>query len=168
MKIALATDHAGFDQLKQLSSFLASQGHECVYFGPPEFNPTDDYPDFVILAAQAVASGECERGIIMGGSGQGEAMSANRFTGVRCGVYYGPAAALGSVDAEGHPSQDPYDILRLTRQHNNANMLSIGARFVSKSGIEHVVTLWLNEPFNDEERHQRRNAKMDWDAPDVG
>lgn len=166
MKIALASDHAGFEQLARLKTFLQSHGYECQNFGPDKLNPDDDYPDFVINAALAVGSGECEKGIIIGGSGQGEAMAANRITKVRCAVYYGPAAVLGQVDAEGHKSTDLYDILRLTRQHNDANMLSIGARFVSQSGIEHAVMLWLREPFSDEPRHQRRINKLDWDSPD--
>lgn len=78
MKIALSTDHAGFEQLKLLEEFLKSKGHDCVNFGPKEFDGEDDYPDFIFPAAKAVASGDCEAGIIMGGSGQGEAMAANR------------------------------------------------------------------------------------------
>lgn len=161
MIIALSTDHAGFEQLKRLTDFLTHQGHECLNFGPANYDENDDFPDYVFPAAQAVAEGRAEFGIIMGGSGQGEAMAANRIKGVRCAVYYGPAHALGSVDNDGHPSNDLYDILRLTRFHNNANMLSIGARFVGQSGVEHVVTEWLNTNFSGEERHSRRIAKLD-------
>ncbi len=161
MKIALSTDHAGFDQLKKLEDFLKSKGHECINYGPKEFDAEDDYPDFIFPAATAVANGDCEVGIIMGGSGQGEAMAANRIKGVRCMVYYGPAKAVGAVDAEGKESTDEYEILKLSKQHNNANMISFAARFVSQSEIEKAVTIWLNEPFSEAERHERRIGKLD-------
>lgn len=161
MKIALSTDHAGFEQLKTLEKFLISKGYECVNFGPKEFDPEDDYPDFIFPAAQAVAAGECEIGIIMGGSGQGEAMAANRIKGVRCMVYYGPAKAVGAVDADGNESSDEYEILRLSKQHNNANMISFAARFVSQDEIEKAVVIWLDERFSGAERHDRRIKKLD-------
>ncbi len=161
MKIALTTDHAGFEQLKNLQFVLEEQGHDCVNFGPREFQGSDDYPDYIFPAAKAIAGGECEMGIIMGGSGQGEAMAANRIKGVRCAVYYGPARAQEALDAEGHTAKDDYEILRLTRQHNNANVLSIGERFLSQPDIEQVVTLWLNTPFSGIERHERRIKKLD-------
>lgn len=161
MKIALSTDHAGFDQLKMLEKFLSGQGHECVNYGPKEFDAEDDYPDFIFPAARAVAEGECELGIIMGGSGQGEAMAANRIKGARCMVYYGPAKAVGAVDADGKESDDEYEILRLSKQHNNANMISFAARFVSQDEIEKAVTIWIGEKFSSAERHARRIAKLD-------
>lgn len=141
MKIALATDHAGLDQLSELQEYLGDMGHECVNFGPKSLNRFDDYPDFVSQAAKAVASGECEKGIIMGGSGQGEAMAANRFKGVRCGLFYGPAVPRKIVDISGRESHNPYEIVKLTRQHNDANILSIAARFVSLADMKHVVKL---------------------------
>lgn len=161
MRVALSTDHAGFEQLKLLKDFLSAQGHDCVDFGPKEFDAEDDYPDFIFPAAEAVASGDCEAGIIMGGSGQGEAMAANRVKGVRCTVYYGPAKAVGAIDASGGEAADDYEILRLSKEHNNANMLSLAARFVSQEEIEKVVTLWLGEAFSGVERHARRVAKLD-------
>lgn len=161
MKIALSTDHAGFEQLKLLQEFLTAQGHECVNFGPQEFDAEDDYPDFIFPAAKAIAGGECEAGIIMGGSGQGEAMTANRVKGIRCAVYYGPAKAVGAIDASGGEAADDYEILRLSREHNNANVLSLAARFVSQQEIEQAVTIWLKETFSGAERHARRIAKLD-------
>lgn len=161
MKIALSTDHAGFELLKQLKAFLIDQGHECVDFGPAEFVGDDDYPDFIFPAAQAVANGECEAGIIMGGSGQGEAMAANRVKGVRCAVYYGPISAKTAIDAEGHSGADEYDILRLSRQHNHANMLSLASRFLTKTDIEKAVGIWLATPYGNIERHVRRINKLD-------
>jgi ribose 5-phosphate isomerase B len=161
MNIALATDHAGYEQLKVLQSFLESLGHTCHNFGPQEFSPEDDYPDFIKPAAEAVARGEYERGLILGGSGQGEAMVANRVQGARCAVFYGPAVPLRVVDAEGHQSRDPYEIIRLSREHNNANMLSLAARFVSLEDMKNVVKIWLQTDFSGEERHQRRIEKID-------
>ena len=161
MKIALSTDHAGFEKLKQLKEFLSSAGHECVNYGPTSYDSDDDYPDFIRPAAEAVAKGECELGIIFGGSGQGEAMTANRVKGVRCAVYYGTAKAVEDVDVSGHSASDEYEILRLSRQHNDANMLSLAGRFLNNESIELAVSIWLNTPFTKEERHSRRIAKID-------
>lgn len=161
MNIALASDHAGYQQLKELQAYLESIGHNCRNFGPSSLNPDDDYPDFVLPAAKAVAKGEVERGIILGGSGQGEAMAANRVRGVRCAVFYGPAVPRKVVDAEGRVSHDPYEIVRLSRQHNDANMLSLAARFVTLKDMRNVIKLWLETSFGDEPRHIRRNLKLD-------
>jgi ribose 5-phosphate isomerase B len=161
MKIALSTDHAGLEQTAQLKAFLEEQGHECVSFSPTSFDPQDDYPDFIRPAARAIAAGEAEAGIIMGGSGQGEAMTANRVKGVRCAIYYGPAKPVAAIDADGTAAADYYEIIRLSRQHNNANMLSLAARFVPQTEIEKVVMLWLHTPFENVERHSRRIAKID-------
>lgn len=161
MKIAITTDHAGFEQLKELRSFLESLGHECVDFGPQRFDAEDDYPDFMFPAAQAVANGECEVGIIMGGSGQGEAIAANRVKGVRAALFYGPVVSKIAIDAEGTMSDDPYEIVKLSRQHNNANVLSLSARFLSMDEMKQACEIWLNTPFSDAERHARRIAKLD-------
>lgn len=160
MKIALTTDHTGLDLLKQLQVFLTEQGHECVDFGPKEFEPGDDYPDFMFPAAEAVASGECDYGIIIGGSGQGEAMAANRVKGARCALFYGPMAAKKPIDAEGDSPKDDYEILRLSRQHNHANMLSLAARFLNFEEVKKAVTIWLETPYGNIERHTRRVAKL--------
>lgn len=161
MKIALSTDHAGFEQLKKLKEFLESQGHGCLDFGPKAFEPDDDYPDLIRPAAEAVASGTADMGIIMGSSGQGEAMTANRVKGVRCALYYGPATPPGAVDVEGKAAEDEFEILRLSREHNNANMLSLAARFLTPEQIEQAVTIWLEAPFTGVERHARRIKKID-------
>lgn len=161
MKLALSTDHAGFERLQSLKRYLESLGHECVYFGPEAFNPEDDYPDFIFPAAQAVASGDCAAGIIFGGSGEGEAIAANRVPGVRCTVYYGPAKAVEALEAEGTPSDDDFEILRLSREHNDANILSLAGRFLTNEAVEQAVSLWLSTPFSQKERHQRRIAKLD-------
>lgn len=161
MKIALSTDHAGLSLLKNLEAYLVSQGHECVNFGPQTFDEADDYPDFIRPAAEAVASGKCHMGVIMGGSGQGEAMVANRIMGVRAALYYGPTPTVAAIDAEGTQAEDQFEIIRLSRQHNNANVLSLAARFLNQSEINKAVDLWLATPFSGIERHQRRINKID-------
>ena len=161
MKIALTTDHAGFELLKEVQAGLTAVGHECVNFGPTEFNAEDDYPAFMFAAARAVASGECERGIILGGSGTGEAIAANRIKGVRCALFYGPAIAKTPIDAEGNTSHDPYEIVKLSRQHNDSNVLSLSARFLSSQEMETAITIWLDTPFSGQERHARRIAQLD-------
>jgi ribose 5-phosphate isomerase B len=161
VKIALSTDHAGFNRLKKLKAGLELAGYATHDFGPASFNVEDDYPDFINPACDAVLSGVCQFGIIFGGSGQGEAMAANRHQGIRCTVWYGPAVPIEPVNAEGHMSSDPYEILELSREHNDANMLSIAGRFVSDEECLKVAVRWLNARYRAEARHQRRNAKLD-------
>jgi ribose 5-phosphate isomerase B len=161
MKIAVTTDHAGFEALQALKAFLVEQGHECVDFGPKSLDMDDDYPDFMFPAAKAVANGNCEVGIILGGSGQGEAMAANRIKGVRCALFYGPVKAKTAIDAEGRTSDDPYEILKLSRQHNHANVLSLSDRFLTLDEMKQAITTWLSTPYSDAERHARRVRKLD-------
>lgn len=161
MRIALATDHTGIEQLNQLQDYLEELGHECKNFGPTTLKPEDDYPDFIFPAAKAVGSGDCEKGVILGGSGQGEAMAANRIKGVRCAVFYGPAVPRKVVDAGGRVSHDPYEIIKLSRLHNDSNMLSLAARFVSVEDMKSVVKMWLETEFKNEDRHVRRIKKLD-------
>lgn len=144
MKIHLATDHAGFLHKEALKKKLTELGYIIIDHGATEENPDDDYPDFITPCAKAVATDQESRGIIFGGSGEGEAMCANRVNGIRATVYYGGAT----------------EIVTLSREHNNANILSIGARFVSFDEMLDVVTLWLATPFSNEERHMRRLAKF--------
>lgn len=144
MKIFLAADHAGFELKEFLSNHLIQLGYNVEDCGAYEMDSTDDYPDFIIPAARKVASDPDSRGIIMGGSGQGEAIAANRIKGVRAAVYY----------------DGPIDIVRLSRSHNNANILSLGARFISNEKAVEVVKMWFNEPFEGG-RHQKRIDKLD-------
>jgi len=164
MKIAIATDHAGFQVLGELESFLASLGHECVDFGPKALDLKDDYPDFMFPAAKAVAAGECQAAILLGGSGQGEAMAANRIRGVRCALFYGPVVAKIAVDAEGNLSSDPYEIVKLSRQHNDSNVLSLSGRFLGLEEMKQAIRTWLDTPFSGAERHSRRIKKLDHPA----
>jgi ribose 5-phosphate isomerase B len=161
MKIAVSTDHAGYEALKQLVEFLRGLGHEVVDYGPTGLDMDDDYPDFIFPAARAVASGECQKGIILGGSGSGEAMAANRVPGVRCALFYGPVLAKEAVDAEGHTSDDPYEIVKLSRQHNDANMLSLSGRFLTLEEMHTAIQTWLDTPFTGLDRHSRRIQKLD-------
>lgn len=164
MIIAVTTDHTGLaydDVYSQLKSYLAELGHEIRDFGPQSLDVNDDYPDLIAPAARAVVSGECEAAIIMGGSGQGEAMAANRIKGIRCTLFYGTAVAKQPIDAEGHQSSDPYEILRLSRQHNHANVLSLSSRFLSFDEMKEAARIWLTTPYADEARHVRRVQKLD-------
>lgn len=145
MKIVLASDHAGFRHKEALKKHLLNEGYEVTDFGTSS-EEACDYPDFIFPAAKAVAADpKNTKGIIFGGSGQGEAMVANRVQGVRATVYYG-----------GNP-----EIIELSRTHNNANILSIGARFVSMKKMEEVVCRWLLLAFPGEKRHVRRIRKID-------
>ena len=144
MKIHLATDHAGLDLKNSIKDHLIDNGHDVTDHGAYEYDALDDYPDFIFPCARAVASDPSSRGIILGGSGQGEAMAANRIKGVRAAVFY----------------NGPNEIVKLSREHNNANILSLGARFMSEEEIHDIIKLWFDEPF-DGGRHQRRIEKVD-------
>lgn len=156
MRIYFASDHAGFELKGHLIEFVRALGYEVEDLGPHSLEPEDDYPDFVLPLAKKVAAENGSFGVILGASGQGEAMAANRVKGVRAAVYYGPAA-LEQTDVEGNVM----DVLTATRAHNNANVLSIGARFVSGEDVEKALREWLSTPFSGDERHSRRIAKLD-------
>ena len=141
MKIAIASDHAGFRYKTILVRHLAALGHDVVDFGTSSTDPVD-YPDFIHPAADAVATGQCERGIVLGGSGNGEAMASNRHRGVRCALCWNEESA------------------RFARSHNDANMLSIGERMVSEELAIRIVDLWLATPFEGG-RHIPRIQKLD-------
>jgi len=145
MKIYLASDHAGFDLKEKLKTFLAESGHEVVDGGAYQHDESDDYPDFVVPVAQSVSGDGSSRAIILGGSGQGEAIAANRILGVRAVLYYG----------------GPLDIVKVSREHNDANILSLAARFVNEKEAKEAVKLFLETPFSEDMRHQRRIKKID-------
>ena len=153
MKIFIGTDHAGYVLKEKLVSFLKLQGHEVIDKGAFEYNEDDDYPDFVIPVAKEVSKDpEGVRGIILGGTGEGEAIAANKFPHVRAVVDYGKAEAI--VD-------DESNIIIRSRQHNNSNILSLGARYFTEENMMEDINLWLNTPFSGNERHVRRLAKID-------
>lgn len=146
MKIYFATDHAGFDLKNELVSYVKEKGYEAIDCGADVLNEMDDYTEFIPKAAERVsADPENSKAIILGGSGEGEAIAANRFPGVRATVYYG-----GNKE-----------ILKLSREHNDANILSLGARFLSVDEAKEAVDLWLAASFSGEEKHARRNKAID-------
>ena len=142
MRIAIASDHAGYDYKTALINHLSSMGHEVVDLGTDSSSPSVDYPDFIRPAALAVSRGECERGIVLGGSGNGEAIVANRIQGVRCVLCWNVESA------------------RLGRSHNDANMISLGQRMMPTSVAKEIVDTWLTTPF-DGGRHENRIQKID-------
>lgn len=153
MKVFIGTDHAGYVLKEEIVKALQAQGHEVVDKGAYEYNEGDDYPDFVIPVAQEVSKDpENSRGIVLGATGEGEAITANKFPHVRAVVYYGKAHSV--VD-------DEADVLVRSREHNDANVLSLGARFFNAEDAINAVNTWLATPYSKGERHLRRLAKID-------
>ena len=144
MIIALGTDHAGFELKETVKKFLEDSGYEVKDFGAYEYESTDDYPDFINPTAQFVSENDA-MGIIFGGSGQGEAMAANRYKNVRAAVFY----------------DGPDEIIALSRQHNNANILSFGSRFIQPNRAIELIKVWLKTNFEGG-RHQTRIEKLDY------
>lgn len=146
MKILFATDHAGFELKEKLVTFVQELGYEVKDLGADEYIEDDDYPDYISQVAKRISEDpENNRGIILGGSGQGEAIVANRFPNVRAAVYNG-----GTIE-----------IVKLSREHNDANILSLGAHFLNEEEAKEVVKIWLNTAFSGEERHVRRIKKIE-------
>jgi ribose 5-phosphate isomerase B len=143
MKIAIGSDHAGFEYKERIKQFLGDLGHEVEDFGTNSEEPVD-YPLFIRPVALAVASGKAERGVVLGGSGNGEAMVANRIKGVRCALCWNVESA------------------RLARQHNDANVISLGQRMISEEVALEIVRTWLDTPFEGG-RHVRRIQLIDQD-----
>lgn len=153
MKIFVGSDHAGFGLKEKLVAALTAQGHEVVDKGAHEYNETDDYPDFVIPVAKEVSqNSDSVRGIILGATGQGEAIAANKFPHVRAVVFYGDAKCV--VD-------DEADVIKRSREHNNSNILSLGARYLTEETMLKAVNQWLTIPYSQGERHVRRLGKID-------
>ncbi len=148
MKIYIGSDHAGFELKESLKSWLEENGHDIVDFGAHLNDADDDYPDFIFPVAEQVSEmdvSECpSTGIVLGGSGQGEAIAANRLKGVRAAVFYG----------------GDYEIVRLARQHNDANILSLGARFLSLTEAKRAIVLFLETSFLSDARYARRIKKV--------
>lgn len=141
MRIALGTDHAGFEYKEAIREHLQAKGHVVQDFGTFS-NERVDYPDFIRPAAKAVATGDCERGIVLGGSGNGEAIAANRFHGIRCAVCWNEESA------------------RLARQHNDANVISLGQRMITLETALAIVDIWLETAF-EFGRHVERLKKLE-------
>jgi len=145
VRVYLGSDHAGFEMKRELISFLKENGFDLYDCGPKEYVHDDDYPDYVSIVARCITDEPGAMGIVLGWSGQGEAVAANRFSGIRCAVFYG----------------GPKHILTLSREHNDANILSLGAHFITTQEAKEAVLLWLNTGFSGEERHIRRIGKID-------
>jgi len=143
-KIFLGSDHAGFELKEEIKKHLLDEGFEVEDMGAHKLEPNDDYPDFIVPAAKAVAKNPASRGIIFGASGQGEAIAANKIKGIRAALYYG----------------SDIEIVELSRTHNDANILSLGARFLGKEEAIGAVDTWLNTSFSNEPKHVRRIKKI--------
>ena len=161
MKIYLASDHTGFELKEKIKNFLKEKNYIVEDCGAYELNKDDDYPDFISKAAEKVSNDPTNsRGIILGGSGQAEMMLANKYENVRCALFYGGVVTGKAVDVTGRKSEDPYEIVKLTRLHNDANVLSIGVRFLKKEEAIKAIDVWLETPFSNDERHIRRIKKI--------
>jgi ribose 5-phosphate isomerase B len=160
MIVYLATDHAGLEVKNKVIGYLKNLGFETVDCGPFELNKDDDYPDLISKAAQNVSENPESFGIVFGGSGQGEAIVANKFKNVRCALFYSEAIPVEAIDITGNKSADSYEMLKLTRAHNNSNMLSLGIRFLTEEQILKAVRIFLESPFPGDERHKRRIDKI--------
>lgn len=146
MKILLAADHAGFGLKNFIKDFLVAEGFQIEDMGAAAFDPADNYPEIILpVAMRIVSDPDTTRAIVFGKSGQGEAIICNRLPGVRAAVYYG-----GNLE-----------IIRLSREHNNANVLSLGAGFLEEKEAQEAVRLWIATTFNNEERHVKRIEMLD-------
>lgn len=143
--IFLASDHAGFALKEKIKKYLDKKKILFEDCGAFRFNENDDYPDFIIPCAERVAKTKNSLGIILGGSGQGEAIVANKIKGIRAVVYYGKNKK----------------ILKLSKEHNNANVLSLGARFLSEKEVLSAIEIWLKAKFSNAQRHKRRLRKIE-------
>ena len=144
--IYLASDHRGFELKNKIKEWLKDWGYDYEDMGAFEFDKEDDYPDFISKAAERVSQNpENSKAIILGGSGQGEAMVANRYKDVRAAVYYG-----GNADW----------VVKATREHNDSNILSLGTSFLTDDEAKKSIKLWLDTPFSEDQRHKRRIAKF--------
>lgn len=142
MRIHIATDHAGLEFKNTLANHLTAQGHEVTDHGAYTFDENDDYPAFVISAAEAVAADTSSLGVVFGGSGNGEQIAANKVKGIRAALVWNESTA------------------KLARQHNNANVISIGARQHTEAEALHLIDTFIAEPFSGEERHVRRIGQI--------
>lgn len=157
MKIVFAADHGGFALKEALKPFVAELGYEIEDVGAHALDMADDYPLFVMEAARKVSKNlDSTRGIVIGGSGQGEAFAANRIKGVRAVVYYGEPRRK-QTDADGKE----IDMIGSTRDHNDSNVLSLGGRFISEEEAKDAVKKWLETSFSGDERHIRRHKMID-------
>lgn len=160
MKIYIGTDHVGYEFKNKLIVHLKNLDHEIEDKGAFVFDKNDDYPDFITPVAKAVVKEPESVGIILGGSGQGEAMCANRIKGVRATVFYGTKKPVLPIDITGRESLDIFETISLSREHDCANVLSLGMRFISEDEAIYAVDLFLNTKCSTVDRHVRRVNKF--------
>ncbi len=160
MRIYIGADHVGYEFKNKLVAHLKNIGHDIEDKGAFVFDKNDDYPDFITPVAEAVAKQPESIGIILGGSGQGEAMCANRIKGVRASVFYGTRKPVLPVDIVGRESLDIFETISLSREHDCANILSLGMRFISEDEAISAVNLFLNTKCSNADRHIRRINKF--------
>jgi ribose 5-phosphate isomerase B len=163
-KIIIGSDHAGFAIKQELVPFLETLGYEVKDFGPEKYDPEDDYPDYISHVAKEVSKhAGTLKGIVLGASGQGEAMVANKFPHVRAAVYYGFGLEQGKHDIKKAELEalTSMQIIELSRLHNDANILSLGAKFIDADEAKAAVKLWLETPFSGEVRHKRRIVEIE-------
>lgn len=168
-KIIIGSDHAGFYIKQAVIAFLKKNGYSVTDVGPAKYNPNDDYPEFVSLVASEVSKSAASkhsdpvRGIVLGASGQGEAMVANKYPHVRAAVYYGYGFERGNLTRKQEEMEALYAmrIIELSRLHNDANILSLGASFLSEDEAKSAVKLWLETPFSGDARHVRRIEEIE-------
>jgi ribose 5-phosphate isomerase B len=143
VRVYIGADHAGYELKNHIVSWLKEHGHEVTDCGPSVYDPEDDYPPFVLRAAQGVVDDQGSLGIVIGGSGNGEQIAANKVRGVRAALAWSEETA------------------RLAREHNNANVVSVGARMHSEQEAVRFVEIFLSTPYSGAERHSRRIAQLD-------
>ena len=162
MKIYIGSDHVGYGLKEKLKTYITEleEGYEVEDKGNVKYDKDDDYPDFIRPVAEAVANDVGSKGIILGGSGQGEAICAYKTKGIRAAIFYGPKEAQAEIDISGKKSAETFEIVKLAREHNNANILSLGVRFMSEDEAKFAVELFLNTKFSEDERHIRRINKI--------
>ncbi|MEK7066213.1 MAG: RpiB/LacA/LacB family sugar-phosphate isomerase [Patescibacteria group bacterium] len=145
-KIYIASDHAGFELKEKLINFLEELGYMIEDMGAYTYDIGDDYPEFISRAAEEVSKDPLNSiGIVLGGSGEGEAMVADKYPHVRAAIYYG----------------GPLSIVKLSREHNDSNIISLGARFITEDQAKEAIKLWLETPFSEDERHVRRIKEIE-------
>lgn len=160
MKIYIGTDHVGYEFKNKIVKYLTESGYEVVDKGAFIFDKNDDYPDFITPVAEAVSCDTASVGIILGGSGQGEAMCANKVKGVRAMVFYGTKKAIASIDITGKESDSVFEMVSLSREHDFSNIISLGMRFISENDAIIAIDLFLDSNYSNEDRHIRRINKF--------
>lgn len=160
MKLYIASDHAGYEMKNELKLYLSNLGHSVSDLGADTYSSEDDYPDYAKLISEDISKNSESLGILICGTGQGEIMVANRNLGVRCALFYGEAIPKTQIDINGTKSDNSYEIVKLARSHNNANILALASRFIDIDQAKKAVSIFIETPFSNEERHVRRLRKF--------